>query len=1093
MFHRSFTLLPALMAVALSFETKGQSDTPSAHSHNDYEQPNPFHHAFDRGFRSIEADVWLVDGRLLVAHDLKDARPDRTLAALYLDPLRKELDRRGRWKKGPADRKLQLLIDVKSEAAATLAALRTLLEGYPSLTGNPAVTFAISGNRPPVEAYRDQPAYIHFDGRPGTAYDPAALARVALISDSWAGYIDRKTLRFDTLKAARAVEAAHALGKPFRFWASPDNEAGWRLAARLGADFLNTDRIDALADFLASNPSLAYEESLRASTLHDSLPMMPYNRVIRSAGRVVRYGNPAMENHALDITRIEGTPLLAVMDRYGIAVTDADGKVMERFSYSDRREFIGMMGTYSGIRSFRHDGHSWIAWPAGGGDKGFLMLAEWDGHISNVSGIALEKHNEAKSAIPNGLAVEPSDDPSLYVALNGNDEVVKIRFRDRTILWRAATGVAPYAVAIARGRVFVTNWGGPRATDSTRERAGVPWGLAYTDPVTGATAQGSVTVFDAATGASVADIPTGTHPNAILTSPDGLHAYVANGNSDDITVIHTRSLKVAETVPVGLFGPGSGRGGASPNALTPLAGGRRLLVSNGMDNAVAVVELGANAASGGRGASRIRGFIPTEAYPAGSVAMDDRIIVANLEGDGVNVVNPARKARGAHYQLASLSIIPTPDDKTLQELSRQATRNALGHRLDAGRLPARPDAKPRPIPERIGEPSVFKHVVYIIRENKTYDQVLGDMPQGRGDSSLCTFGERITPNTHALARQYGILDNYHASGKSSAEGHQWSNAAIVSDYVEKNVRAWFRSYPHRQEDAMVYHSTGYIWNHAMDHGKKVRIYGEACRTVYDTKKKWIDLYRQYKSGAKPGWHNETTIARIRPVISPDFPDNDNLVFSDQQRADVFIREWEAYEKGDNLPHLLIVSLPNDHTSGLNPDSPTPNAMVADNDLALGRIVERITHSRYFDSTLILVTQDDSQSGWDHISGYRTVGLAISRYSRTGVVGTQYNQTSMVRTIEQVLGLPPMHAIDAAAMPMADCFTDDPRQTAFSSLPANIPLDQMNRPLSSLRGRERRYALQSMHEVYDEVDGGEDDAMNRIIWYYAMGRKRYPGH
>lgn len=1089
---KSQPLLTAVLATCLAMHCPAQSDGPWAHSHNDYEQPRPFRYAFERGFRSIEADVWLVDGRLVVAHDLKDARPERTLAALYLDPLRVELDRKGRWRKGDRNRQLQLLIDIKSEAVATLAALEKLLKGYPTLTVNPAVTIAISGNRPPVSDYGNHPAHIHFDGRPGTAYDAASLPRVALISDSWASYIDRKTLRFDTLKAARAVEAAHAMGKPFRFWASPDNEAGWRLVARLGADFLNTDRIDALAEFLAANPSLVYEEAIRASTLHDSLPMMPYNRVIRSAGKVVRYGNPAMENHALDITRIEGTSLLAVMDRYGLAVTDADGKVMERFSYSDKREFSGLMGTYSGIRSFRHDGRSWIAWTAGGGDRGLLMLAEWDGHISNVSGIALDKRNGARSSIPNGLSIDASDDPSIYVALNGNDELVRIRFSDRSVVWRTPTGVAPYAVALAQGRVFVTNWAGPRATDSTRERAGVPWGLAYTDPVTGATAQGSVSVFDAATGAPLAEIPTGTHPNAILASADGIHVYVANGNSDDITVIHTRNLKVAETIPVGLFGSGSGRGGASPNALSLDASGRRLFVSNGMDNAVAVVELGTRAATGGRGQSRVKGFIPTEAYPAGSAVLADRIVVANLEGDGVNVVNPARKSRGAHFQLASLSVIPMPDDGQLAELSRQAARNALGHRLDASRLPPRPDAKPRPIPERIGEPSVFKHVVYIIRENKTYDQVLGDMPLGRGDSSLCTFGERITPNTHALARQYGILDNYHASGKSSAEGHQWSNAAIVSDYVEKNVRAWFRSYPHRQEDALVYHSTGYVWNHAMDHGKKVRIYGEACRTVYDPKKKWIDLYRQYQSGAKPDWHNETTIARIRPVISPDFPDNDNLVFSDQQRADVFLREWEAYEKGDSLPHLMIVSLPNDHTAGLNPDAPTPNAMVADNDLALGRIVERITRSRYFDSTLILVTQDDSQSGWDHLSGYRTVGLAISRYSRAGVVGTQYNQTSMVRTIEQVLGLPPMHAIDAAALPLADCFTDVPRQTAFTSLPANIPLDQLNRPLSALRGRERRYALQSMHEVYDEVDGGEDDAMNRIIWYYAKGRKRYPG-
>ena len=245
-----FALPLLLIASCWSFHGRTQTASPWAHSHNDYEQPKPFHHAFGRGFRSIEADVWLIDGRLLVAHDRKDARPERSLAGLYLDPLSAMLDRKGRWKKGPKERKLQLLIDVKSESNSTMMALEDLLKRYPRLTAGSALTFAVSGNRPPVESYGDWSGFIRFDGRPGTAYDSSSLTRLALISDSWANYIDRKTLRFDILKASRAVEVAHSLGKPFRFWASPDNETGWRLAASIGADFLNTDRIDALADFL---------------------------------------------------------------------------------------------------------------------------------------------------------------------------------------------------------------------------------------------------------------------------------------------------------------------------------------------------------------------------------------------------------------------------------------------------------------------------------------------------------------------------------------------------------------------------------------------------------------------------------------------------------------------------------------------------------------------------------------------------------------------------------------------------------------------------------------------------------------------------
>jgi hypothetical protein len=427
----------------------------------------------------------------------------------------------------------------------------------------------------------------------------------------------------------------------------------------------------------------------------------------------------------------------------------------------------------------------------------------------------------------------------------------------------------------------------------------------------------------------------------------------------------------------------------------------------------------------------------------------------------------------------------------LKSYTGEVYENALHNRMAGSKEPPRKNVAPVPVPERIGEPSVFKHVVYIIKENKTYDQVFGDMKEGRGDSSLCVFGERYTPNIHALARQYGWMDNYYASGKSSAEGHQWSNAAIVSDYVEKNVRTWLRSYPHRQTDAMVYNKSGYIWNQALDHGKTVRIYGEACTTIYDTKLKWIDLYRKWQAGEKPNWKNTSTIGRLLPIIAPEFPDNDNMVFNDQYRADAFIREWDRYEKGDSMPNLMILSLPNDHSAGTSPSFPTPYSMVADNDLALGRIVEHISNSKYFDSTVIMITQDDSQGGWDHISGYRTVGVVVSAYSTGKLVTTNYNQTSMVRTIEQILGIPPMNVIDATATPMFDCFSPTKTVGAFKKLSNNIPLDQMNKPLSALRGREKKFALKSMNEVYNEVDGGEDDDMNEIIWFYTKGRKNYP--
>jgi hypothetical protein len=487
----------------------------------------------------------------------------------------------------------------------------------------------------------------------------------------------------------------------------------------------------------------------------------------------------------------------------------------------------------------------------------------------------------------------------------------------------------------------------------------------------------------------------------------------------------------------------------------------------------------------------VLGFIPTEAYPAGVQIVGGRLIVANLESDGANVVDKVKKARSIHQELASISIIPIPNSSTLKIYTQEVAQLNLLNRTEALALQPRPNIAAKPVPERIGEPSVFKHVVYIIKENKTYDQVFGDMKGSRADSTLCVFGNNITPNTHAIAKQFGYMDDYNASGKSSAEGHQWTDAGMVSDYVEKNVRAWFRSYPHRQEDALVYNKAGFIWNHALDHGKTVRVYGEACETEYDRKLNWFDLYKNYTDGQKPNWTNKTTIARLNPIISPTFPDCDNITFSDQQRADIFIAEWKELEAKNELPNLMVLSLPNDHTSGTSPNFPTPNAMVADNDLALGRIVDMISKSKSWDSTVVFITEDDSQGGWDHISAYRTIGLVVSPYASEKLVTTHYNQVSMLRTIEQILGIPPMNIMDATSRLMTDCFATQKKTFNYNFIPNNIPLDQRNKPLSSLTGQAKKYAILSQNEAYNEVDGGKDDLMNKIIWYYSKGEKKYP--
>ena len=834
---------------------------------------------------------------------------------------------------------------------------------------------------------------------------------------------------------------------------------------------------------------------------------LPYNRIIHSAGKVITYGDSSVENHVLDICLTPDKNFLIVEDRYGIAVLNStNNTLVYRWRFSDSHKYNSYISTYSGICSFIFHDSTYIAWGASGG-KSAIMLAVWDGkNITSMSAIPVQKKFPADVALPNQIVPNTENGILyLYAVLNGNNQLLKIRMEDQKTIWSAPTGVAPYGITIVGNNAYVTNWAGPLVTDSTKENAGTPWGSAYTNPITGGTKEGSLSVIDISTGSLKNEYSLGLHPNAIVQSPDHKFIYVANGSSDDITIIDAVSEKLIGSINVGLFSKETTNYyGSSPNALLVDDTGTILYVANGMDNAVAVVNLGAAFSTKGLGKAFVKGFIPTEAYPSGLVQYNQQLYVTNLEAKGARILSDATelkqpngfipKAYEIHAELTSVSIIPIPSTDVLLSYTEQVKKMNLVYRVALTNQPPRKGVLPKPVPDRIGEPSVFKHVIYIIKENKTFDQVYGDVKGARGDKDLCVYGATVTPNQHKLASDFSLLDNYYASGKSSAEGHQWVDAAMVSDYVEKNVRAWFRSYPHRQEDALVYNKNGFIWNNALDHGKKVRIYGEACLTKYNSKLNWLDIYNQYMNHQPLGFKNTTTIARIRPIISPEYPDCDNIVFTDQIRADVFIKEWKQYEQqaGDQLPALMVLSLPNDHTGGSSPSLPTPNAMVADNDLAVGRIIETISHSRFWDSTVVFITQDDSQSGWDHISPYRTTAAVISPYSSLHkIIHTNYNQVSMVRTIEQILGIPPMNVMDATASPMVDCFSNSKTNYTYQLVPNQVPLNEMNKPISLLKGKAKYFAKLSAAKVFKEVDGGNDNEMNQILWFAAKGDVKYP--
>ncbi len=698
--------------------------------------------------------------------------------------------------------------------------------------------------------------------------------------------------------------------------------------------------------------------------------------------------------------------------------------------------------------------------------------------------------------IPAGLAVSP-DGQRLYVAGNLGNQLHEIDTKTGKPARSWDVGVAPYDVALAGGKVYVSNLGGrrPKPGDLT-----APIGKGMTvrvDPVRYIPNEGSVTVIDLASGETLTEILVGLHPSAMAVSPDKRHVVAANTGSDTLSVIDTRKDRVVEKIwarqtPADLFG-------AQPNALAFDRGGKRLFVCNGTQNAVALVRFEPEDKE-----SEVVGLIPVGWFP-GAIEYDPRagaIHVANIKGMGaLKKLKPQERVKLATKDFfGAVTTVPLPTEREQALQTVAALRNMRYPKLEEARQPARPDRAPRPVPERVGEPSVFKHVIYVIKENRTYDQVLGDMPEGNGDTNLCTFGEKYTPNQHKIAREFVLLDNTYCSGVQSADGHQWTDSAIANEYVERQLTADFpRSYPGAKVedgiDALAWASSGFIWDNALAHGKTFRNYGEwmISEAGWRDKKRtdriaWRDFYNDFLTGS-----NATRLAS-RPGIETLRAHSKldtvgwDLKVPDIRRAAEFIQELRQFETNGGLPNLVILFLPNDHTGGTRGRYPIPGAQVADNDLAFGRVVEALTHSRFWPETCLFAIEDDPQNGWDHVSGYRTTCYVVSPYTkRRQVVSAHYNQTSLMRTIELILGLPPMNQLDAVATPMTDCFVETPDYTPFTSVTNRVPLDQLNPDRRRMTNRIlRQDALVSERLPLDQMDQCPEDVLNRILWRAMKG-------
>jgi YVTN family beta-propeller protein len=829
-------------------------------------------------------------------------------------------------------------------------------------------------------------------------------------------------------------------------------------------------------------------DRLQVGPQPDGRIVVPTNQILQPAGRQVIFpGRP------VDLLVVEDGRTLAVKNTAALTFIDvATGAVRQTLTLPSRGEdrtgfsVVGLAAR--GDRVFAGDGPG----------KVHVARRQPNGRYAWETPVAVRPPADGKAADAAGIAV--LDDDRLAVASTRGNSVQILNVTGGRVEQVVPVGVAPYAVLpVGPDKWYVSNWGGdpPGPNDPRRDSAGTP---VRVDPRTGVADHGSVSVVVRGPGGrkQAKTIAVGPHPSGMALSPGGRFAYVANAVGDTVSVLDTRTDAVAETIacrPAARLPFGSG-----PNAVAVNPDGSTLFVANGTNNCVAVVRLGkaAREGSGGPERSEVAGLIPTGWYP-GAVRLSadgKQLYVANVKGHGALAPRRApEKGKNSHDHLGTVSIIGLPDAAELAKLTERVNAsNRLAYSL-AGLEKLRPGVKPVPVPQRHGEPSVFEHVVYVIKENRTYDQVFGDMKEGNGDPRLCIFGEAVTPNHHKLAREFALLDNFYCSGVLSADGHSWTDAAYVTDYLEKAFGTFARSYPDDGVDALAFAPTGFLWDNALAHGQTLRNYGEHVAEVPYTPKgtTWLDLYAEHKAGTRqvPITIKVNTPA-LRPHTHPTyayFP----LTMPDAYRADLFIEDLKAFETAGKMPNLLYVSLPCDHTNGTKPGWPTPRAMVADNDRALGRMVEALSKSKFWPTTCVLVVEDDPQNGYDHVDGHRTVALCVSPYTRQRAVdSTQYNQTGMVKTIEMMLGLSPMNQLDLSATPMRNCFVEKPDSTPYQAVPNRIALDEMNPPVAQLEGKARYWALKSLELNLDEGDAADEDVLNRILWFSVRGDELYPG-
>jgi len=737
--------------------------------------------------------------------------------------------------------------------------------------------------------------------------------------------------------------------------------------------------------------------------------------------------------------------LLSGYRQQGVQVVAMDGSVAKTLEQASA--FVGL--------AFAPDGRTLYA---SGGNQDVVYRYAWAAGAATLRDslvLAAKDPKKNGTRYPAGIAVSP-DGRWVYAAENLADSLAVIDAATGRVAQRFATERYPYGVAVGPdGTVYVSAWGGS-----------------------------TVSVFVPRAGrlAAAGRITVGRHPSTLLLNRAGTRLFAASGSTDRVAVVDTRARRVIAQLD---DAPPASREGSTPTALALSDDGTRLFVAEGDANAVAVFDLSARVSgvAAARGGDRLTGRIPAGWYPSAVLAVGDTLLVASGKGRGT-MANPdgPQPAQTPMHQGGAGNTTLRQIGGTLMAVP---LARVAGAELDAlTARAARANGWDRPRADFSYPP--FTHVVYVIKENRTYDQVLGDLPEGDGDTTLLFFGPRSAPNHKALARRFGLFDRFFVNAEVSPDGHNWSTAAYATDYLEKTIPSQYsgrgRPYDYEgtnrgweveniPEDDVAEPASGYLWDLAVRKGITLRNYGEFVVAV------------RGDSGRIVGYRG--TKRALAGTTNPEYPGFGQQI-PDQRRADIWIAELGEYARRGQMPALEIVRLPNDHTSGARAGMPSPRAAFADNDLALGRMVEALSRSPFWRSTVMFVLEDDAQNGPDHVDSHRSPLLVISAWNRPGTVHRFANTTDVIRTMEEILGLSSLSHFDGFGRPLREIWAAEPDLAPYSALVPEQRLDELNPPGTPAAAASARLDLRT-------EDAADEDLFNRILWETIRGPGvPYPG-